>query len=97
MGDYWKDFSSRWRDSRRDLDDVLRERVFDVSDSDVLEVSLVGLTSEDKARIRQELEKYCRDLLQAWNSFKEEFPKDPEWVLESREQLTSILEAMRSG
>jgi hypothetical protein len=93
-GDFWKERSSKWKDSKHDIDDLLRERTLECSDSQVLEVSLDGLTSEDKKKIREALENSCRDLLNAWNKFKE-FCKDPEWALESREQLKSILDAMR--
>jgi hypothetical protein len=93
-GDFWKERSSKWRKSKHDIDDLLRERTLSCDDSQVLEVSLDGLTSEDKKKIREALESHCRDLLAAWNKFKE-FCKDPEWALASREQLKSILDAMR--
>ena len=92
--DFWKERSTRWKDSKHDIDDLLRERTLTCSDDQVLEVSLDGITSEDKKKIRDALESHCRDLLAAWNRFKE-FCKDPEWALESREQLKSILDAMR--
>jgi hypothetical protein len=92
--DFWKERSSKWKNSKHDIDDLLRERTLSCSDDQVLEVSLDGITSEDKKRIREALESHCRDLLAAWNRFKE-FCKDPEWALESREQLKSILDAMR--
>jgi hypothetical protein len=92
--DFWKERSSKWKESKCDIDDLLRERTLTCDDSQVLEVSLDGITPEDKKRIREALESHCRDLLQAWNKFKE-FCKDPEWAIESREQLKSILDAMR--
>jgi hypothetical protein len=92
--DFWKDRSSRWKDSKHDIDDLLRERTLTCSDDQVLEVSLDGLTSDDRKKIREALETHCRDLLAAWNRFKE-ICKDPEWALESREQLKSVLDAMR--
>lgn len=93
-GDFWKERSSKWKDAKHDIDDLLRERTLACSDDQVLEVSLDGITPEDKKAIRAALENHCRDLLAAWNRFKE-FCKDPEWALESREQLKSILDAMR--
>jgi len=57
-------------------------------------ISLDGLTSEDKKACRAALEEHCRDLLAAWNRFKE-VCTEPEWALESREQLKSVLDAMR--
>ncbi len=92
--DFWKERSSRWKSSKHDIDDVLRERTLECRDDQVLEVSLDGITSEDRKVIRERLEEHCRDLLAAWNRFKED-NKDPEWALESREQLKSILDAMR--
>ena len=92
--DFWKERSDKWKKSKHDIDDLLRERTLECSDDQVLEVSLEGLTSEDKKTIREALETHCRDLLSAWNRFKED-NKEPEWVLESREQLKSILDAMR--
>ena len=93
-GDFWKERSNNWKNAKHDIDDMLREQTFSLSDSQVLEVSLDGLTSEDKKKIREALENDFRDLLAAWNRFKE-FCKDPEWALESREVLKSILDAMR--
>ena len=92
--DFWKQRSDKWKASKHDIDDLLRERTLECSDDEVLEVSLAGLTDEDKKTIREALEKHCRDLLAAWNRFKED-NKEPEWALESREQLKSILDAMR--
>jgi hypothetical protein len=92
--DFWKQRSDKWKSSKHDIDDLLRERTLECSDDEVLEVSLSGLTDEDKKTIREALEKHCRDLLAAWNRFKED-NKEPEWALESREQLKSILDAMR--
>jgi hypothetical protein len=92
--DFWKQRSDKWKASKHDIDDLLRERTLECSDDEVLEVSLSGLTSEDKKAIREALETHCRDLLAAWNRFKED-NKEPEWALESREQLKSILDAMR--
>jgi hypothetical protein len=92
--DFWKERSSKWKDSKHDIDDLLRERTLTCDDSQVLEISLDGITPEDKKKIREALESHCRDLLQAWNKFKE-FCNDPEWAIESREQLKSILDAMR--
>ena len=92
--DFWKERSSKWKDSKYDIDDLLRERTLSCDDSQVLEVSLDGLTADDKKKIRDALETHCRELLAAWNKFKE-FCNDPEWALESREQLKSILDAMR--
>lgn len=92
--DFWKQRSDKWKASKHDIDDLLRERTLECSDEEVLEVSLSGLTSEDKKAIREALETHCRDLLRAWNRFKED-NKEPEWALESREQLKSILDAMR--
>lgn len=92
--DFWKERSSKWKDSKHDIDDLLRERTLTCSDDQVLEISLDGITSEDKKKIREALENHCRDLLAAWNRFKE-LGKDPEWALQSREQLKSILDAMR--
>ena len=92
--DFWKERSSKWKSSKHDIDDLLRERTLECRDDQVLEVSLDGITSEDRKVIRERLEEHCRDLLAAWNRFKED-TKDPEWALESREQLKSILDAMR--
>ena len=92
--DFWKQRSDKWKASKHDIDDLLRERTLECSDEEVLEVSLSGLTSEDKKAIREALETHCRDLLRAWNRFKED-NKEPEWAIESREQLKSILDAMR--
>jgi hypothetical protein len=60
----------------------------------VLDVSLDGLSAEDRKAIRDALDGHCRNLLAAWNRFKE-ICKDPEWTLDRREQLKSILDAMR--
>jgi hypothetical protein len=92
--DFWKERSSRWKSAKHDIDNLLRERTLTCSDDQVLEISLDGLTSEDKKTIRAALENHCRDLLAAWNRFKED-NKDPEWALTSREQLRAILDAMR--
>ena len=92
--DFWKQRSDKWKASKHDIDDLLRERTLECSDDEVLEVSLSGLTDEDKKTIREALEQQRRDLLAAWNRFKED-NKEPEWALESREQLKSILDAMR--
>ncbi len=92
--DFWKERSDKWKKSKHDIDDLLRERTQECSDDQVLEVSLEGLTSEDKKTIREALETHCRDLLSAWNRFKED-NKEPEWALESREQLKSVLDSMR--
>ena len=92
--DFWKERSSKWKKSKHDIDDLLRARTLECSDDQVLEVSLDGITPDDRKEIREALESHCRDLLAAWNRFKED-NKDPEWALESREQLKSILDAMR--
>jgi hypothetical protein len=94
--DFWKERSSKWKSSKHDIDDLLRERTLACGDDQVLEVSLDsdGISPEDRKKIREALETHCRDLLAAWNRFKED-NKDPEWALESREQLKSILDAMR--
>jgi hypothetical protein len=91
--DFWKERSDRWKDSKRDIDDLLRERIFVADENRVLDVSLDGLTDEDKTLIREKLGAHCRNLLRAWNSFKE-VSKNPYWALESRETLRSILVAM---
>jgi hypothetical protein len=92
--DTWKRFSESWKRRREDFDDLLRTRMFEPNPDKVVEVSLEGLSADDKARIYSQLEGALRELLQAWNEWKG-FTDDPYWVLESREGLKSVLEAMR--
>jgi len=92
--DTWKRFSESWKRRREDFDDLLRTRMFEPNPDKVVEMSLEGLSADDKARIYSQLEGALRELLQAWNEWKG-FTDDPYWVLESREGLKSVLEAMR--
>jgi len=92
--DSWKEHSKRWKDSREDIDELLRERTFQANEDKILEVSLQGLTSEDKSIIYERLKSSCQELLRVWNRFKE-MTKEPEWAIESRDTLKSVLDAMR--
>lgn len=92
----WKNFSKSWQDKRRDLDNLLRDRFFEVGEAQVLEVSLDGISPGDKILITGRLRASLQELLAAWNRFKST-TNDPYWALQSREVLKSVLEAMRSG
>ena len=43
---------------------------------------------------RGRLKSSCQELLRVWNRFKE-MTKEPEWAIESRDTLKSVLDAMR--
>lgn len=92
--DTWKAHSSRWKDAKHDIDDLLRERTLETNENKVLEVSLDGLSSDDQYIIYSRLKGSCEELLRTWNKFKE-MTNEPEWAIESREQLKRILDAMR--
>jgi phage/plasmid-associated DNA primase len=92
--DTWKSFSDRWKRQRADFDELLRERTVAASKDKIFEVSLEGLTDDDKEELYERLLGPCQELLRAWNEFKD-FSNDPYWALESREQLKSILDALR--
>lgn len=92
--DTWKRFSENWQKRRADFDDLLQARMFEPKEDRVVEVSLEGLSSDDKARIYSQLEGPLRELVRAWNRWKE-FTDDPYWVLKSREELKRVLDAMR--
>ncbi len=92
--DTWKQFSKEWRESRRDIDELLRERNFVLNDNKILEVSLEGLSSNDRDIIHYTLQASCQELLRVWNRFKE-VTNSPEWAIDSRETLKSVLDAMR--
>ena len=92
--DYWKSKSREWQNSKRDIDDLLRDRFLNASEREILDVSLSGLEGEDARRVYYRLSRHCQDVLQAWNKFKE-FHNDPYFALESREDTKSILDAMR--
>jgi len=92
--DFWKERSSRWKGSKSDIDDLLRERTLEASEDKILEVSLSGMTEDDKRMVYDRLKSHCQELLRVWNKFKE-VSNDPEWALESRETLKSILDALR--
>lgn len=92
--DFWKDRSSKWKQSKYDIDDLLRERTLEASEDKVLEMSLSGMTEDDKRMVYDRLKNHCQELLKVWNRFKE-INKDPEWAMESRETLKSILDALR--
>jgi hypothetical protein len=92
--DTWKQFSENWKNRREDFDDLLQDRVFEPNPERLVEISLEGLSSDDKQRIYSLLESSLRELLRAWNQVKET-TKDPYWALESREALKRVLDAMR--
>lgn len=92
--DDWKRLSRSWKDHRRDFDDLLRERTLAASDRRILEVSLDGLDDDARREVYNTLRAACADLLKAWNAWKD-FTKDPEWILDSREDVQSILRALR--
>lgn len=90
----WKRFSRGWKEHRRDFDDLLRERTLAASEDEILEVDLDELEGEDAQRVYYQLRDACQKLLRAWNDWKD-FTNDPDWILESREDLQSILKALR--
>ena len=92
--DFWKERSKNWQESKSDIHELLIERNLLAGDDKVLEVSLTGLTEEDKKAVHEALRDALQDLLRAWNQFKD-VCKEPEWALESREQLKSILDTFR--
>lgn len=92
--DRWKEHSREWQEQRRDFDDLLRERALAISDGKVLEVSLNGLSEEQRREVRRKLESGLRELLATWNKFKS-MTDDPTWVLTSRRQLRGVLDSMR--
>lgn len=92
--DFWKERSSRWKQSKYDIDDLLRERTLEASEDKILEVSLSGMTEEDKRLVYERLKSHCQELLKVWNKFKE-ITNEPEWALESRETLKGVLDALR--
>jgi hypothetical protein len=92
--DDWKRFSRSWKEHRRDFDDHLRERTLAASERKILEVSLDGLDDDARREVYNTLRSACADLLKAWNAWKD-FTKDPEWILNSREETQSILKALR--
>ena len=51
---------------------------------------------DDDARreVYNTLRSACADLLKAWNAWKD-FTEDPEWIVDSREDVQSILKALR--
>lgn len=92
--DSWKQFSSNWRDRREDIDDILRESYFKADSGSALDVSLDGLSPENKKVLADAIQDDLQELLRRWNDFKD-VCKNPEWALESREELRRILDAMR--
>ncbi|MCI0396713.1 MAG: hypothetical protein L0332_32445 [Chloroflexi bacterium] len=92
--DTWKQFSENWKKRRADFDELLRERTLEASPDKILEVSLEGFSDDEKTRIYYELREPIRELLQAWNKWKES-TDDPNWALESRERLKSTLDKFR--
>jgi hypothetical protein len=93
--DTWKQFSENWKRHRADFDNLLRERNLQASSDQVLEISLEGIPEEDRRQIADKLEDPLRELLAAWNQWKEFTKDEGYWVLTSREQLKSILSAFR--
>ncbi|MEO7560241.1 MAG: hypothetical protein ABIT23_08330 [Nitrosospira sp.] len=65
-----------------------------LNDNKILEVSLEGLSSNDRDIIHYTLQASCQELLRVWNRFKEA-TNSLEWAIESRETLKSVLDAMR--
>jgi hypothetical protein len=92
--DRWKEFEPRWKEYKEDFDDLLRERHLTIDSDQLLEISLAGLSDDEKDRIHSRLQGAFQDLLRRWNAFKE-FNSDPEWILTSRSQFRSILKAMQ--
>jgi hypothetical protein len=92
--DTWKRFSENWQKRRADFDELIQARIFEPNPDKLVEVSLEGLSSDDRQRIYSQLEGALRELMQAWNKWKED-NNDPYWVLKSREELKRVLEAMR--
>lgn len=90
----WKSFSRGWKDHRRDFDDLLRERTLAADEDEILEVPLDDLEGEDAQRVYYQLRDACQKLMRAWNEWKD-FTNDPDWILENREDLRSILKALR--
>lgn len=92
--DTWKQFSRKWKEGREDIDELLRERTFLPDGDKLIDISLAELSDDDKRRAHVQIETACRELLHAWNQFKE-MTKEPEWAIESRETLQSVLNVFR--
>jgi len=90
----WKDFSSKWRDRREDFDDLLRDRTLAASEDQVLEVSLQGLSREDRKKIYKALHSACRELLRSWNEIKEVAKRGSDKIMTSRESVRYAIKAM---
>lgn len=95
--DTWKDKSRRWKDLREDFDDLLRERLLQIDDDDdrIFDVDMNGIVESDRRVIAKQLKEGCRNLLRAWNAWKDWNKEDPDFILENREQMQSILKALR--
>ncbi|MBC8087283.1 MAG: hypothetical protein H7Z40_08440 [Phycisphaerae bacterium] len=94
--DLWKQHSRNWKTSRDDIDELLRQRAFVLNSERILEVSLSGLSEDDRKRITVTLVPACEELMRTWNEFRS-MTNSPEWALESRETYMSIVNAMRNG
>jgi len=63
--------------SREDFDDLLQDRVFEPNPERLVEISLEGLSSDDKQRIYSLLESSLRELLRACDRARVESTSDP--------------------
>ena len=92
--DSWKRYSDAWKDKREDFDDLLRDRTLAASDRKILEVSLEGLSDEDRKKVYRELVDGCRELLKAWNQVKDVARRGADEIMDTRENTRRAVEAM---
>ncbi len=89
----WKQFSEGWKRRKEDIDDLLRDRMA-VSESRLYTISTDGLSDGDKKVLHEKALEANRELLAAWNKWKS-MTNDPYWVLNSREELKRVIQALR--
>jgi len=94
--DTWKQHSKRWQEAREDFDDLLRKRLLEAKESNVLGVDLRGLSRTDRMKVYFQMRNACQKLLRAWNAWKDwNTANDPREILDSREDMQSHVKALR--